>query len=339
MIRRFTSTPLLLLSFILILLLSACSGASAPSSEATVSNAATAESTETTTEAPAFPRTIEAANGNILIENKPERVAVVHWGYADSILLFDLQSLGLALPFTQDDSSLGSDTYKPYVDRIEDLQIVGENTTVNLEALLSYQPDLIIAGNAINAEQLGQIEKIATTVVLDESQTDVWTDWPSVVTKFGEVLGQEEVAQQFIDDYQTKIADAKAKLANVAGSVAFVQVRSDVAWLGGTKTLIPYYDQGLGLTPMSDPVATDGIELSLEGLSKLNPDHLFLGYFNYDSPDTASVTDEWEKTEVWKGLNAVKEDQVYSINGILAMGYGPLGQLYGVEAVRDTLLK
>ncbi len=338
MIRRFTATPLLLLSFIFILLLSACSGASTPSAESTASPAP-AKNTETTAEAPAFPRTIEAANGSIVIENQPERVAVVHWGYVDSILLFDLKSLGLVLPFTKDDSSLGSDTYKPYVDHVEDLQFVGENTTVNLEALLAYKPDLIIAGNTINAEQLDQIEKIATTVVLDESQTDVWTDWPSVVTKFGEVLGQEEIAQQFIDDYQSKAADAKAALADVAGSVAFVQVRADTAWLGGTKTLTPYYDQGLGLTPMNDPVATDGTELSLEGLSELNPDHLFLGYFNYDSPDTASVTEEWEKTEVWKGLNAVKEGQVYSINGILAMGYGPLGQLYGVEAVRDALVK
>lgn len=332
MIRRFTTRPFFMGSLLFILLLSACSGAATPSSETAPTTTEAA-----TTETPAFPRTIEAANGNIVIDNQPERVAVVHWGYADSILLFDLPALGLALPFTQDDSSLGSDTYKPYVDRIEELAIIGENTTVNLEALLAYNPDLIIAGNAINAEQLDQIEKISTTVVIDETQNDVWTNWASIVTLFGEILGQEDIAQQFIDDYQHKITETKTQLAAIEDNVAFMQVRADTAWLGGTKTLTPYYDQGLGLTPISDPVATDGIELSLEGLSEINPDHLFLGYFNYDAPGTTSVTDEWEKTEVWKGLKAVQSEQVYSINGILAMGYGPLGQLYGIEAVRDAL--
>ncbi|MDO3410971.1 ABC transporter substrate-binding protein [Saccharibacillus sp. CPCC 101409] len=339
MIRRFRSTPAVWASLLLILLLSACSGTPAPASGTEADSAPPAESSDTTTEAAAFPRTVEAANGSVVVERKPERVAVVHWGCVDSILLFDLPSLGLTLPFTQSDSSLGSDTYKPYIDRVDELAIVGENTTVNLEALLAYKPDLIIAGSAINAEQLEQIEKIATTVVLDENQTDVWTDWPSVVTKFGEILGQEEIARQFIGSYQSRLAEARAQLADTAGSAAFLQVRADTAWLGGTKTLTPYYDKGLGLTPLDDPAAADGSELSLEGLAKLDPDYLFLGYFNYDNPDAASVTDEWEKTEVWKSLQAVKENRVYPLNGILAMGYGPLGHLYGIEAVTDALTR
>jgi len=322
----------------LMLLLSACSNNTESANGGTASPSPDAAGQETAAPA-AFPRTIEAANGSVVIKEKPERVAVVHWGYTDSILLFDLKSVGLALPFTKDSSSLNTDTYKPYVAKFEEFAIIGENTTVNLEALLEYEPDLIIAGNAINAEIMDQLAKIATTVVINEADTDVWSNWPALVTKFGEILGQEDTAEEFIAGYQAKVQNAKEKLADLEGTVAFFQVRNNVVWLGGTKNLVPYYDKGLGLKAPDDPVMAEGAEMSLEGLSALNPDHIILGYFNYDNPSEASMTDEWEKTEVWKTLKAVKSGQTQAVNGALAMGYGPLGNTYGIEAVLEALDK
>ncbi|MDP4096375.1 ABC transporter substrate-binding protein [Paenibacillus sp. P96] len=336
-VRQATSWSVFFTGMIsLLLLLSSCSSNTGSVSGPTASPSPNATGQEEMAPA-AFPRTIEADNGSIVIKEKPERVAVVHWGYVDSILLFDLQSVGLALPFTKDDSSLGTDTYKPYVDKVEELAIVGENTTVNMEALLEYQPDVIIAGNVVNAKVKDQLEKIATTVVIDEADTDVWSNWPAVVTKFGEILGQENVAEQFIADYQAKLQNAKEKLADVKGTVAFLQVRNNAVWLGGTNYLVPYYDKGLGLKAPDSSAMTEGAELSLEGLSALNPDHLILGYFNYDNPSAASLTDEWEKTNVWKSLKAVKSGQTYAVNGALAMGYGPLANTYGIESVLEAL--
>lgn len=327
-----------LLAFVLFL--SACSGNSEKNNHGGASNASPNPSpTEAAQEEAAYPRTIEAANGSIVIKKKPERVAVVHWGYIESILLFDLSTVGLALPFTKENSSLDSDTYKPFVDKIDEVTVVGENTTVNMEMLLEYAPDLIIAGNATNAEVAEQLEKIATTVVIDEAQTDVWTDWPAIVTKFGEILGQEEVASSFIAGFEDKKKNAKEKLASVEGGVAFLQIRDKVAYLGGTQTLTPYYDKGIGLNAPDDPAMEAGAEMSLEGLAALNPDHLFLGYFNYDNPSMAAVSDEWEKSEVWKKLKAVESGQVYGFNGVLGMGYGPIGQSYGIDSVVEALTK
>ncbi|WP_341280765.1 ABC transporter substrate-binding protein [Paenibacillus sp. FSL H8-0537] len=232
---RKTSYPVIVGLLSLILFLSACSGhagsnnGGAPSPSLSPSPSAVRGQDKSA----AFPRTIEAANGSIVIEKQPERIAVVHWGYIESILLFDLKTVGLALPFTKESSSLESDNYKPYVDKIDELVVVGENTTVNMESLLEYAPDLIIAGNAINAEVTDQLEKIATTVVVDEAQTDVWTNWPVLVTKFGEILAQEDVATDFIAGFENKIKDAKEKLADVEGNVAFLQIRDKVAYLGG----------------------------------------------------------------------------------------------------------
>ncbi|MHA6482348.1 ABC transporter substrate-binding protein [Paenibacillus sp. strain BS8-2] len=326
---------------VLVLFLSACSGNAGKNNNGGAASEAPSPSptSEAVQEEGGYPRTIEAANGSIVIEKKPERVAVVHWGYIESILLFDLKTLGLALPFTKENSSLDSENYKPFVDKIGEVAVVGENTTVNMEMLLEYAPDLIIAGNAINAEVTDQLEKIATTVVIDEAQTDVWTNWPALVTKFGEILGQEDVASTFITAFEEKKKAAKEKLASVEGGVAFLQIRDTVAYLGGTKTLTPYYDNGIGLKGPDDPIMLEGAEMSLEGLAALNPDHLFLGYFNYDNPEMAAISDEWETNEVWKQLKAVKNGHVYGFNGVLGMGYGPIGQSYGIDTVVEELTK
>lgn len=283
-----------------------------------------------------FPRTITDATGEVEIGSKPERVAVVHWGYMDSILLFDLEAVGVALPFARERSVLETESYKPFLDMAGQPEIIGEHTTVNLEALLEFQPDLIIAGNAINGEIIAQLKAIATTAVIDEEKLSVWSDWPSLVAAMGEMLGQEEAARQFTDAYVKQLEEGKQKLADVEGAVAFVQVRNDAVWLQGTGYLPQYYE-GLGLTAPEHDQMLEGGQLSLEGLSELNPDHLFLGYFNVTDPSLGALTDEWADSAVWKNLDAVRNGRVYGINGELALGYGPIGHSYGVQAVVDAL--
>lgn len=340
--------PIIFLAFSLVLLLSACgnngnngnngSSGNKTNNAGQASEATTTPEATSTTEAAKFPRTVKDANGEVTIKEQPKKIAVVHWGYIDSLLLFHVDSVGLALPFTEKQSVLHSEQYKPYVDKVKDIQIVGENTQVNMEKLLAYAPDLIIAGNAINKDIADDLAKIAPTVMIDEQQTDVWSDWPSLVTKFGEILGQEDVAEQYVTSYKSELAAAKEKLANLDGTVAFVQVRENEVWLQGTNYTKQYYE-GMGLkAPASDAMA-EGEKISLEGLSALDPDYLFLGYFNYSDKTLPAATDQWEDSEVWKKLKAVANNHVYSINGELALGYGPIGNSYGVKAVLEALQK
>lgn len=291
-----------------------------------------------TSEDSKFPRTYSGANGDVVIEQAPQKIAVVHWGYADSILIFDVPSLAFVAPFGRENTAMESDTYKPYVDKHDEWTYVGENTEINMEQLLAYEPDLIIAGNQINGEVIGQLEKIATTVVIDEEKVNVWSDWQPLVTVFGEILGQEDVAASFIADFNATVEETKQALANVEGTVAFLQVRNNAVWLQGSDYLTLYYDK-LGLPAIEGETAAAGAELSLEGLSELNPDHLVLGYFNMFDTSQTAMTDEWESSEVWKALKAVKSKQVYSINGQMALAYGPLSNLYGIQAVGEAMAK
>jgi iron complex transport system substrate-binding protein len=52
-----------------------------------------------------------------------------------------------------------------------------------------------------------------------------------------------------------------------------------------------------------------------------------------------AVTDEWEKSEVWKKLKAVQQGQTYPFNGQLALGFGPIGKAYGIDAIVKAVKK
>ncbi len=338
MVNRNNPFAKLIIMLCFIFLLSACTSNTSNNNESSSRSSTEEQEPSQADESRnrAFPRTIHAANGEITIEKEPKKVAVVHWGYLDSLLLFDLQSVAVAFPFTEKQSAIHTESYQPYVEKLDEFVTIGENELVNLEALLAYEPDLIIAGNAINKDITAELSRIATTVVIDEEETNVWGDWQSLVTQFGEILAQEDVAETYIAHYRSQIDSAKEKLAGLKGTVAFVQVRENMMWLQGTDYVSQYYE-GLGLeAPITDTMK-EGEQLSLEGLITLDPDHLFLGYFNYTDRTLPAVTDEWEKSEVWKRLKSVQNNHVYPINGELALGFGPIGHSYGIQAVLEAL--
>lgn len=327
--------PLLTASVLVafLLLITACSSTGKSISESTSPASTPAAKANTS-----FPKTVTSANGQqVTIAKEPEKVALVHWGLTEDLLSFDIPSIGVALPFTEKQSQLGSELYKPYTSKFKEITIVGENTEVNLERLLQYAPDLIIAGTDTNQKVADQLSKIAPTVFLDEAKMDVWNDWPGVMTKFGEILGQEDVAKQAIDKFSATIAQAKDQLKGVQGNVAYVQVREKTMWLQGTKYAGHFYEP-LGLKP-PEQASGEGAALTLEGLTQINPDYLFLGYFNYTDTSLPALADEWEKSDVWKTLKAVKENHVYKINGSIAFGYGPISRTFGVNEIVKALKK
>jgi len=325
---------------VILLLLPACAAsnkAQVSSSPAAESAAPASESAAPTGQAAAFPRDVDSAGSPVTLKEQPKKVGLATWTLLELLFPFDLPAGGVTLPFAAANSSLESDIYKPYVDKFGELQIVGENSQVNLEAMLAFDPDVIIGGSKSNETIKQQLEQIAPTVLYDEEKLSIRNDWAQILTWMGGVLGQEARAQEVIDNFNAKLDQGKGQLAGRSGETAlFVQVREKVVYVMGAPSLPQYYE-GLGLTPPDLTSVDENGQITLEGLSQINPDHLFLGYFNWTNKSLGAITDDWENSEVWKSLKAVKNNQVYSFNGELAFGLGPIGQSYGIDAVVEAL--
>lgn len=323
----------------IVLVFAACGSASESSKEEQSAADGASQSVKPSPEAAAtaFPRDIASAGGPVTIQKQPMKVGLASWTFMEMLFPFDVPSAGLTVPFAAAKSSLESELYKPYANKFKELKIVGENAQVNLEALLAYGPDVIVAGSKTNAAIKAQLEQIAPTVWVDEDKINVRQDWQQVVALLGSILGQEKRAQEVIDQFAAKQNEGKQKLAARSGeTVLFVQVREKAVYVMNAASLPQYYN-GLGLTPPDEKNMPTTSQVTLEGLSVINPDHLVLGYFNWTDKSLPALTDEWQNSEVWKSLKAVKNNHVYALNGELALGIGPIGQTYGIDTVVNAM--
>lgn len=314
-----------------------CAGTSAqnntsiPESASSTTEAITSPKTETS--APQTSENVEAvfplaytdARGKeVMIEQKPKRIAATTWMITEKLLALDDP------PVAADtiETMTSWDSMKKYLEKyhVEDL-----GTEVNLEKLLEVKPDLILATQA-NEKIYDQLEAIAPVVVFDSGL--MFGDWQVSTREVAKVVGEEAAAEVFVSDLKARIVKAREKISINGKSVAFLRLWSKTIYSMGIDTCAAYYDgaDGLGLTiPRGYPQEIG--ELSLESLTELNPDYIFIS----TSEDEAYMG-ELGKNSVWNALTAVKEGHIYPM-GLSGLAGGPLAAKYGIQVILDALAK
>ncbi|MEH7418789.1 iron-hydroxamate ABC transporter substrate-binding protein [Neobacillus drentensis] len=185
-----------------------------------------------------------------------------------------------------------------------------------LEQVISNNPDLIIfsSPSAIQKGQYEEYKKIAPTYVFKD---EISSDWRKQLTQMGEILSKQDKAKEALANYDKKAADVKAKIQKSIGdeTVALLWVMGDKFYLmehNRFSANVLYNDLGikqpdfvknLGDAPVQwDPIA-------LEKLPEIKADHIFL-----ISKKGEAGLDLLSKSSIWKGLDAVKNGQVYEMN-------------------------
>jgi iron complex transport system substrate-binding protein len=248
--------------------------------------------------------TLTDAMGEVVIPANPERIIAPY--LEDSLV-----ALGVK-PAAQ--WSIG-DTVLDYLQpELKDVPKIGWD--LPLEQAISNNPDLIIFSSptAIQKGQYEEYKKIAPTYVYKD---EVSADWRKQLSQMGEILSKQEEAKKALADYDTKVADAKAKVQETIGdeSVAILWVMADKLYLmennrfsanvlyGDLGMKQPAFVEGLGGAAVQwDPIA-------LEKLPEIKADHIFLV-----SKKGEPGLDLLAKSSIWNGLDAVKNGQVYEMN-------------------------
>jgi len=310
----------LIISLVLfICILAGCSAAPANNNADTSKNTSNSTSTKTeqenkqlndgdatkssasANEADVWPRTIIDGTGKeIVLEKKPERVAVLHPMYMD--YFFALGSPPIA--------STGATkaleefaTLKQYAGTAEVIDLGGGRET-NMELLLESNPDVIVTFKGSIDTIYDELVKIAPVIQIE------YTDpWPVTTMLCAKIVGKEELAEKYIEETKALIAKTKEQLGdrkNETFALLRVDGKANFVAQGAKNTM--YYDQteGFGLlAPKGYP--EDSEVLSLEALSELNPDYLII---QHDFQIAQAAVKEKETLEVWKSLTAVKNNHV-----------------------------
>lgn len=284
---------------------------------------ASAEENET-----AWPRTFtDAADNEITLNEKPERVAILHSNYLEYFF-----ALGTP-PIASAGASVGTaqqalDTYEtlePYRGSAEIIDL-GSAREINLEAIMEAQPDVIVTfvGHSGLDEIYDQLTAIAPVVLVDFSAT-----WQEQTRACAEIVGAEEEAEEIIADTEAAIAEAHEVLNTKDNTAAIFRTNSGTEFVGRGDEA--YYD-AFGITA-PEGYTFDYETFSLEAVAEMNPDYIiFQDYIDISEGFTA----EQAESTVWAGMEAVKNDNVLYFDDSLNT-FGPLAMKLTAEKLSQEI--
>ncbi|MFS0724897.1 ABC transporter substrate-binding protein [Paenibacillus sp. 1P07SE] len=320
---------------LLLLLLSACGGTNDGADiadDANQTEQGAASSTDTTHAEPASTeidsqegatRTYTHVSGESEIPARPERI-VSDWYYGELVAL-GVKPIGLTSYVLNN---------HPFIEP-EGTEDIG--ATPNLEKVLELQPDLILLyGTNENYEQF---DKIAPTVGLE-----LYPDPLNAMRVFGDLLGREQEAEDWISRFEEKTEAAKSRLADRIGTdetfTIFTVWRKELRVYGDINMGGYILYKALGLHPqervLSDIIEGNavnaGTAISMEELPSFAGDHIILTTFDGDE-----LTAELKESGIWQGLEAVQNGKVYEVDFDLLYNEDPVAMERQLDILTELL--
>ncbi|NFI96022.1 iron-hydroxamate ABC transporter substrate-binding protein [Clostridium botulinum] len=276
-------------------------------------------------------RIVQSVKGEMEIPKNPQRIVDIS-GSSEELVL-----LGHTPIATANVDSYETDKVPSYIEeKLGNAKVVGHSMmdTMDIEAILSAEPDLIIM--APRQEKIyDQLKEIAPVVMLEDKSND----WEAKFKDVANLFGQEEEAQKWLDNYYDKAKKLGDEIKSTNGEKTYLTVLASsgqfmVFTEGGIGTVLK---DDMGLPQPDNMPAQDGITLpivSMEGLTEINADHIILIATESDKADL-------EKNTVWKEMRAFKEGDVTILDAspYFSQAYNPTGRELLLQSIKDEVVK
>lgn len=237
--------------------------------------------------------------------------------------------------------SMGESEIPEYLAKeLEGAEVVGTKFEPSAEAILKLEPDVIIGTDKWNDEIRERYNKIQTMI----PYTYVAAKWKENLTLMGQLTNKEAEVEKILKDYETDAAEVKKLSAEKLKDqkVIVIRVRFGAMQIYGPEIYlnpILYNDFGLKI-PDEIAKAKSQEELSLETLSAMNPDVIFLQFEDSENKDNLDSLDKLLENPIFKSVNAAKNDKVF-VNSIapLAQGGTAWSKIEFLKAFKENLLQ
>jgi len=262
-------------------------------------------------------RLVTTSMGEVEVPAEPQRVVTdFYLGY---LLALGVKPVGSNRMFMEN----------PY---LED-QVAGiADISDSLEAIVGLNPDLIVTGNADKYEAYS---KIAPTVYLENN-----SNVREQVKQLSEVLGKQEDASSWLATFENKLTAAKERVKTHLKDGETVTVFDggiikEVTLYGSAYTGKTIHGE-LGM-PMNENVVKDidpkvgWLRISSEVVDKYAGEHIFMAV------DAKNETFDYAGDSIWGTLPAVKNNQLYEIDGYRFYFSDPISVMGQIEDIADMM--
>lgn len=276
----------------------------------------------------------DSASHSKPVEKEEQKIASLSIHLTNNLLALGIQPAGSVVGGKAGD-------FLPHVaDQLKGTEKLGEAKDVNMEALLALEPDLILVDKEFAGQDLAKYEDIASVEVIDLDQGT----WRNHLTALGKLLDHESEASTFIKKYDEQSQTLKAELPDAIQSGTAMAIRINAKELRVFTTarpLGPILFDDLGLKPAKGIEQLDSNQpyevISQEVLPDFDADTLFVVVDAED--DAQQAFKEIQKSAIWQGLKAVKQDQVFLIKEQPWLDYSSIGNKMALDEAETLLAK
>lgn len=273
--------------------------------------------------------TVEHAMGTTEIEGTPKKVVILTNEGTEALLSMDVTPVGAVQSWT------GDPWYDHIADDMKDVEVVGTESELNMEAIAKLQPDLIIGNKMRQEEQYNQLKDIAPTVMAETLRGN----WKENFELYAKALNKEEKGQEVLAEYDQRIEDIKGNLGDKLN-----QKVSMVRFLAG-DVRIYHKDSFSGVIleqlGFARPEGQDVDDFAEKGVTKeripaMDGDVLF--YFTYETGDGEAnkLAEEWLNDPLFQNLEVAKQDKVYEVSDAI---WNTAGGVVAANAMLDDIEK
>jgi iron complex transport system substrate-binding protein len=251
--------------------------------------------------------TVEHAMGTTEIKGTPKKVVILTNEGTEALLSMGVTPVGAVQSWT------GDPWYDHIADKMKDVEVVGTESELNVEAIAKLQPDLIIGNKMRQEEQYNQLKDIAPTVMAETLRGD----WKENFELYAKALNKEKKGQEVLGEYDQRIEDLKGKLGDKLN-----QQVSMVRFMAG-DVRIYHKDSFSGVIldqlGFARPEGQDVGDFAEKGVTKeripaMDGDVLF--YFTYETGDGEAnkLAEEWINDPLFQNLEVAKQERVYEVD-------------------------
>lgn len=267
------------------------------------------------------PRVVDTPNGDVEVPAEPRTVATLNWTVP--AVLVDLGITPVAIPNGQDDPAA---TPARYVDALAEVPRIGDWNTLDFEAILGLEPDLIVGDTWDNYERASDI---APTV---ETGSD--GGWQGIAATVAEAVGRTAELAELAERYDERLAALKDEYEPELTGNQWVSVSgtADGQWLHEqrlTPTGALLASLGATLLPISDVDGWWSDPYAMEALDELTDADVILYTAMLDG-EPVEMTRPVLDHPLFAPLPAVRAGRVYGFGHGAMTSYG-----WAMEALDD----
>ncbi len=267
-------------------------------------------------------RTYLSEAGEIEVPENPQRIVVLNGAISGSVISLKGNIIGI------DKWSKMNPLYEPF------LKDVTEVSDENLEQIIELNPDLIIT--ASTDKNIEKLKQIAPTVSYTYGKVDYLTQ----IMEIGKLINKEKEAKEWETSYKAKVSDLGAKIKEKYGenfTVTVLESFDKQLYIFGKNfargTEILYTELNLKMNTKAEEKVKDGYyAISPEVLGEYAGDFIIFS----KNPDADNT---FQNTEVYKNLEAVKNNRVFEVNAKQFYFSDPITLDYTVKFLEENFLK